>query len=528
MRIVTSEGMRAADAHAIDVVGLPAMVLMENAGREVVAAMEEALDGVGGLSVVVLCGKGNNGGDGLVVARKLAAAGARVRAMLFAHPGDLSADCARQWGIVHAAGVPAIAVDEASWPGHRDSLEDADVVVDALLGTGFSGSLAGFLAEVVLDLNTLDVPVVAVDVPSGLSGDSAEVKGPAVECSLTVAFQAPKICHVFAPAHELCGELVVADIGIPEVSLREAESDLELVEDELIEELIEDLTDRPQDSHKGTWGHVVVVGGAVGRSGAPALAGLAALAAGSGLVTVATPAPCVETVAGHAPELMQVALAATAEGEVAQGVQPVDEILARATVLVIGTGLGTGQGARDLLADLLENASVPVVLDADALNLVAAHDDLLAPVDERPLVLTPHPGEFARLIGMEGARSPSQHARVPALVDLADRHQCVVVLKGFRTMVAASDEDVHVIGTGNPGMGTAGTGDVLAGIIGSLIGQGLTPWTAAIAGAHLHGRAGDLAERARGQASLRATDVIRWLPDAMRSVTASASEDGEA
>lgn len=531
MYVLDAEQMQAADRHAIDEIGLPSLVLMENAGTEVARVIEESVGSLPDVSVLILCGKGNNGGDGLVVARKLAARGTQVRAVLLGDPDELSGDAAVQWEVLRHLGVPAQSCGPREWHEVRETLQDTDLVVDALLGTGFRGVLEGFLAEVVEDLNATDVPVIAVDVPSGLSGSSADVPGPAVEATCTVTFAAPKVCHVFAPTHELCGDLVVADIGIPERSLEAAGANVMLLEDELIGELIAELADRPEDSHKGSWGHVVIVGGAVGRSGAPAMAGLGALTAGCGLATVATPAACVDAVASHAPELMQLPLPTSATGEVGVKDVPVDEILARADVLVVGPGLGTGEGARDLLWRLLDDAEVPLVLDADALNLLADADELPGSSESRPLVLTPHPGEFARLIrGREGADRVTrmgQPERLPLVRDLAEQWDAIVVLKSFRTLVVAPGEDVLVNPTGGPGLATAGVGDVLSGFIGGLAAQGLSAWAAAVAGTWLHGRAGDLAEEERGQMALLATDLLRSWPAAVRSVLADELDEDE-
>jgi NAD(P)H-hydrate epimerase len=523
MWILDSEQMRAADRHAIEQIGMPSLVLMENAGAEVARVIEEGVEDLEDFSVLVLCGKGSNGGDGMVVARRLAALGARPHVVLLAEPEELAGDARTQWEVLKKLGLPARACAPRDWAEEREALHECDLVVDAILGTGFTGRLEGFLAEVVEDVNGVDAPVVAVDVPTGLSGASARVEGPAIEATVTVTFAAPKVCHVFAPAHELCGDLVVAEIGIPAASLEQTKSDLVLMEDELVAEIIDELAERPEDTHKGSWGHVVVVGGAVGRSGAPAMAGLAALTAGCGLSTVAAPAACVASIAAHAPELMQLALPCDAAGELAERGLPADLLLGRADVLVVGPGLGTGPGALRLLWELLDLAEIPVVLDADAVNLIAEADELPEGSDERPLILTPHPGELARLArhvtDAEGITRWTQHERLPVLRQLADRLGATIVLKGFRTLVAAPGAEVLVNPTGGPGLATAGSGDVLAGFLGGLLAQGVPPSAAAVAAVFLHGRAGDLLEQARGQMALRATDLLGAWPAAVRSVT---------
>ena len=528
MWILTSAQMRAADRHAIDDVGMPAAVLMENAGAEVVNAMEDALGDLSALSVLVLCGTGNNGGDGMVVARRLAAVGSTVRAVLLGEASGLSDEAASQWRILRRLGVPARACGPKEWPDVREDLEAADIVVDAILGTGFHGALEGFLAEVVEDVNACTVPVVAVDVPSGLSGEDSAIPGPAIEAALTVTFAAPKICHVFAPSHALCGDLVVADIGIPEASLDATGSDLALVSSRDVAELVEDLAQRDEGTHKGTWGHVVVCGGAVGRTGAPSLSGLAALMSGTGLVTVATPSPCVASVAALAPELMQLALPSTDSGEALGAGDELEVLLERASVVVAGPGLGTGAGARAILRMLTGHASVPLVLDADALNILAL-EGLPDVGGARPVVLTPHPGELARLLEAMDLDAPgaSQLERLAPARELARRTGAVVVVKGFRTIVVPPEGVASVIPTGGPGMATAGTGDVLAGLIGGLLAQGLEARDAAIAGAFLHGAAGDLAEELVGQMPLRATDLLRCWPQALRDALGADDDDDD-
>jgi len=514
VRILTSDEMLAADRHAIDVLGIPSLALMECAGAEVVRAISDSQEELAALTALVLCGIGNNGGDGMVVARRLLGAGADVEVALLGDPARLSADAAHQWRVLEKMGIAQPPLDADGWASLAARLTDFDLVVDALLGTGFHGTLEGLMARAVEDLNAAQVPVISVDVPSGLSGSAASVDGPAVQATLTVTFQALKVCHVFAPAHERCGDVSVADIGIPEQSLDAAGFGLEMIEARQVAAVLEGLVDRPEDTHKGSNGHVLVVGGSVGRTGAPALSGLAALSIGAGLVTVATPTPCLASVAAHAPELMQIGLRATPAGATAEAAQDVKHLLEKKSVVAIGPGLGLGKGAAKLLRDLLESARVPIVLDADALTLVASNG-LPGRNDERPLVLTPHPGEFERLAEAAGlVPGDNQLARVEAAEELAAQLHAVVILKGFRTLVAAPEGAVLVNPTGNPGMATAGTGDVLTGMVAGLLAQGLTPHEAAAAAVYVHGLAGDVAEQAVGQVSLRATDLIRQLPAA--------------
>ncbi len=530
MHIVTAEQMQAADRHAIESFGIPSLVLMENAGAEVTDALAGVVADLDGVTVLVLCGTGNNGGDGMVVARRLHGRGARVLAALIGDRARLSPDAAHQWRLLKSFGVPTMTcADEAAWQRAAARLAASDVIVDALLGTGFRGSIAGLLARVIGDVNAQDALRVAVDVPSGLSGSLSATPGPSVLADLTVALGAPKICHVFAPAQDRCGEVAVADIGIPPSSLTASGVALRGTHDADIADLILPLAHRPPSWHKGNAGHVLVVGGAAERSGAAALAGLGALSAGAGLVTVAAPEPCTAVIAAHAPELMHAPLGATAAGEVAVRATDVRALLRRKGVVVIGPGLGTGPGAADLLAAIVSEARVPIVADADALNLLAEHGFPAARA-ERPLVLTPHPGEFSRIAASLGiVYSPEGEAvpRVEAARAVAERLDCVVVLKGFRTLIASPGQPVFVNPTGGPGLATGGSGDVLAGMLGALISQGLSAHDAALAATYLHGLCGDVATEEQGEMSLLASHLPAYLPRAIRRLLGEDEEEDD-
>lgn len=532
MLVLGSSQMRAADEAAIETLGLPSAVLMECAGVETARAIADAVGPLPGRRVLVLCGRGNNGGDGMVVARRLDGLEAFVQVLLLGDESKLSGDAQLQWSILRRLGLAAESCDESGWAAAAERLDARhwDFVVDAMLGTGTRGALEGLFARVAQDLNASDLPVVAVDVPTGLSGDSAEVAGAAVQASLTVALAAPKLCHVFAPAMSHCGDVAVVDIGIPESCLSAGlgeEPGLELVEDELVADLIAELADRPEDSHKGTWGHAVVLGGQAASPGAPALAGRAALIAGAGLVSVAAPAPCTTAIAAQAAELMHLPLPADAEGAVSAEARA-ESLLERASALAAGPGLGTGAGAAALLAALLEGAEVPVVLDADALNLLASSGRLPEPRAERPLILTPHPGELRRLaagLGLGEAGLDSMDERLRVARELAERHDCLVVVKGFRTVIVPPEGAALVNPTGGPALATAGSGDVLTGLVTGLLAQGLEPLAAAVAAVHLHGRAGDLAELELGQMAVTASSLLEAWPAAVASVLGE--EDGE-
>jgi NAD(P)H-hydrate epimerase len=464
----------------------------------------------------VLCGKGNNGGDGFVIARHLHAAGRAVRVYLFAAAGELSGSVATNHGVAASAGIDILEVaDPHAWQGVAGELVGYDCIVDALFGTGIAGALRGHFGGVVEAINDSGAAVVAVDLPSGLSADSGEIAGPAVVADLTVTFAAPKLCHVLAPACELVGELTVVDIGIPEQEITAVDDALELITPE---ECGAALLPRDPDTHKGSYGRVLVVGGAPGMAGAAALAARAALRGGAGLVTVAAPETVAAIVAGLTAETLVRPHPSNADGGLAAGALAGIRALAEdADVLAVGPGIGTSEEARRLVRELVTGAEVPVVLDADGLNAFAGHADALRDVGP-PCVLTPHPGEAGRLLACSTAQV--QADRLAAARVLAEQTGAVVVLKGYRSLVCSPTGRLAVNPTGNPGMATGGAGDVLTGLIAALIAQGLDAVAAARLGTFLHGEAGDVAALQVGEISLIASDIIDALPAAFAGVRA--------
>ncbi len=511
MKVLDTRQMQACDQAAINEHGIPELVLMENAGVQVVEALDEffgqeALD-----LVAVLCGKGNNGGDGFVVARHLHSRGHAVRVYLFAAPEKLAGSVSANYQMASNLGVEIIEVpDESAWNGRKDELVGFDCIIDALFGTGISGALRGHFGSVVETICESGVPVVAVDLPSGLSADSGDIAGPAVAADLTVTFAAPKICHVLAPACELVGTLGVVDIGIPAQEIAACGSALELVTPE---ECAEALPVREPDTHKGSYGHVLILAGAPGMSGAAALAARAALRGGAGLVTVSAPSTIADIVAGMVPEALVRRAAASSDGGLGRAAKTeIHELAGRADVLAVGPGIGSFAETRELIRDIVADAPVPVVLDADGLNAFAGDCEALRGVGP-PLVLTPHPGEAGRLLGVDTAVVQSD--RLAAVRDLAERSGAVVILKGHRSLVADPGGNVGINLTGNPGMATGGSGDVLTGLVAAFIAQGVEPFRAARLGAYLHGAAGDHAAASVGEISLIASDIIGALPEAI-------------
>jgi hydroxyethylthiazole kinase-like uncharacterized protein yjeF len=479
--VLDSSQMREADRVTIRKLGLPSLVLMESAAGAVTEVIAERF--AEARRVVVACGPGNNGGDGLAVARQLRCRGFSVDAALLVAESDLKGDAATQLQLARSFEVPVHRY--ASNPSRLAGLlHGASVVVDALFGTGLDRPLKGRWAEAVRMLNAAGAPVVAVDIPSGLQGSSSETVGSTVEASVTVTFAAPKVAHVLPPACWRCGEVAVAEIGIPPWVVEE-QARLGLVESE---DVAGWLPKRAVDAHKGNFGHLLLVAGREGRAGAAALAARAAVTLGSGLVTVATARAAVRPIQAQVPEAMVDPLPTGEDGAVSgQGLQA---SLKKATALAVGPGLGLSEGPRRLLATILKEWKGPLVLDADALTLLAGR---LKELRGRTAatVLTPHPGELGRLLGVPTAEVVRD--RLGAAVEAAKRSGAVVLAKGARTVIASGQGWNLVNQTGTPGLASGGAGDVLTGAIGALLAQGLAAREAAAAGAWLHGRAAEIA-----------------------------------
>lgn len=523
MKILTAAQMQRIDRMTTERYGVPSLTLMENAGRGVLEFLEERFAPLAQQRIVILCGRGNNGGDGLVVARLLRDRGLKPKVLLFAGPQKVQGDAADNLERLAISGKPEIVESLEAWQRIKPSLEGTTLVVDALLGTGLTKPLGGLLLQVVREVNTelASAQVVAVDLPSGISADSGELIGEHVRAGFSVTFTAPKIAHVFPPACERVGEWIVRQIGTPPEAL---ESDSELFLSLACREDFAWLAQpRRPDAHKGNFGHVLILAGSVGKTGAAALAAMAALRAGAGLVTVATAESALPIVASLGMEYMTEPLPQTEAGTIslrALDSGRLDKLLEGKTVLAIGPGIGSIPETAELVRTLVNRRRLPVVLDADGLNAFSGcMDTFHSGGDLADAVLTPHPGEMSRLAGIGTAEI--QARRVEKAREFAQKYKANLVLKGFRTLTAAPDGKVWVNPTGNPGMATGGTGDVLTGMIAGLVAQYRNRPISEVAAAatYLHGLAGDLAAKEMGQASLIAGDLIGELPRAYKLVT---------
>jgi NAD(P)H-hydrate epimerase len=527
MKILSAAEMREVDRLTTERYGIPGIRLMENAATSVVEAVERKFGALSNKRALIICGTGNNGGDGAAVSRLLHQKGAAVDVLLLGHVEDSRGDARTNFeaalDIAKRSGsnFRFIEVTTAEQFWAEATSFPHELFFDAIFGTGLKRQASGIHEEAIHLLNdhTADVPVISVDIPSGVSSDSQELIGPAVKADLTVTFTAPKLGNVFPPAADLCGELVVAPIGSPDELINSSGSRLNLIERSDVQRWLEHSR-RGAHANKGDVGKVLIVAGSRGKSGAACLAGEAALKAGCGLVTIATAASTQPVVASRAiPECMTEALDETKTGSVdREAADRVLELAADRDIVAIGPGLGsTDKSTRAFMRAVAMKRQRPMVIDADGLNCLAPWAGNLLGSTELPMILTPHPGEMSRLI----SKSISVVLKSP--VDVASSftrdRRVILVLKGSPTVVGSPDGEVYVNPTGNAGMATGGTGDVLTGVIASFVAQKIDdPLTATIAAVYLHGLAGDLAASKLGTRPMVASDITAHLGEAFISV----------
>lgn len=516
MKILTAAEMREVDRLTTEKYGVPGLTLMESAGKSVADFIQLQFPNLNRRRILVLCGKGNNGGDGFVTARHLQHNGASVSAYLFGDPHDVKGDAAtnlERWRKIEEP-IIAAQLSESTVP----KLQRGDIIVDALLGTGIRGPVEGQLAKIISEINRhpAGCTVVAVDIPSGLNADTGEASGPVIHADYTVTFTAPKLGLVLRDGPAYTGALAVHEIGSP-ASLIDETGKSKLLWSEA-PDFAKFSSRRKASGHKGDYGHALIVSGSVGKSGAAVMAGTASLRAGAGLVTVATPEPVLPIIAAHTPEIMTEPLAATVAGTISERCLEgslFSKILEGKRVLGIGPGLTTQQETQQFVRSVVRSRETAIILDADGLNAFAGR----AAEVKNPkglLALTPHPGEMARLLGC--STKDVQANRIEIALKAAIDWNAYVVLKGYQTVIAAPDGRAWINSTGNPGMATGGTGDVLTGMLAGLTAQyGAESWPETLAfGVYLHGLAGDIAYAETGGAPLMATDLIRCLPRAFR------------
>ncbi len=501
MKFAGSNAMKAMDTHAIEVVGIPSDTLMRRAASGAVEAAKEML-GSQEKKTVIFCGSGNNGGDGIAMAAFLTEAGYPVDCIMVGSREKMTPDSRimEQW-------LSSIGGSLVDYEEEADYLNGCGLIVDALFGTGLSRNISGKYEALIAAINESGVPVLACDIPSGISADTGEVLGCAVKADVTVTFNLPKTGQLLSPGTEYTGRLIVHDIGIPQESKDTVEFDGEYVTEKMV---FSWLPKGNLESHKGDYGKDLLLCGSKGYTGAAALAAKGALRTGAGLVYLGVPEAVYPILASKLDEPVVFPLPSNGNGRFARmAVEDIIENLRDKDAVLVGPGMGRCYDTEAVVDAVLENARCPIVLDADGINVLEGHIDRLDRA-AAPVVLTPHEGEFRRLGGdlsmgrMAGARA------------LAEKTGAVVVLKGYRTITAAPDGRIYVNSTGNPGMATGGSGDVLSGILTCLLGQGMEPAEAAAAAVWLHGRAGDIAEQRLGRRSMLPSDMIDALSAILR------------
>jgi NAD(P)H-hydrate epimerase len=510
MKLVTSEQIKNIDRRAIREFGIPGMVLMENAATAILAEMERFFNGLSGVKVGIICGKGNNGGDGLALARRLRIRGVPVRVALLAPFAAVSGEAKINLSILRKMDVEIL--PNANSRPLADIMEWSDILVDAMLGVGLSAPLKGTYAQAAMMLNISGRPVVAVDIPTGINADTGAVMGTAVRADLTVTMALPKRGLVLHPGASYAGQVRVADIGIP----------ADVIEKEIITTHLLDrgsvwgaIRKRESDTHKGDYGHLMVVAGSLGKAGAAVMTAKGALRSGAGLVSVAAPMGLVPVIQQQVFEAMCIQSAESIDGTLGIGAEEeLSKAAGRISACAVGPGLSTHYETVQTVRGFIPRLGLPMVIDADGLNALAGSLDILKRM-KAPVVLTPHPGEMGKLLGVSA--NDVQKDRIGIASDFAGRYNVTLVLKGAGTVIASPTGDVFINSTGNPGMATAGTGDVLTGMIGGLLAQGYPAVQAACLGVYLHGLAGDLAAKEKGEMSLIAGDVIEKIPEAIKS-----------
>ena len=499
MKILSSEQMRNIDRRTTERFGIPSIVLMENAAIAVVDAIFDHYPDADRVGIV--CGTGQNGGDGFAIARHLENRGIVPSIVIVGAREAIRGDALTNLVVCERLAIPIHDLhDVDDVETALAHIADADLIVDAMFGTGLNRAPEGAHAGVIRGIAELRIPVLAVDVPSGANASSPEPFDPCIQAEVTVTFAAPKVCHIFEPAALYCGEVIVADISIPEIAVEDEVVTLALITPRDVEPHV---TPRLAPTHKGTYGHVAIVAGSPGRSGAAVMAARGAIRAGAGLVSVMTD-----------PETAKLVHAGSIESMTYSGTD-LRAFLANKSAALVGPGLPDDEAAYETTRVIVHAIELPLIIDASALNAFAGRANELNPRG-LPRVITPHPGELARLLGS------NTHAinadRIGAAREAARTSNCVVVLKGHQTLVAEPDGHVHVNPTGNAGMATAGMGDVLSGVIAALLARDTDPLDAACAAVYLHGLAGDLLRDEMGDTGLAAMDVAEKIPAAIQSL----------
>jgi ADP-dependent NAD(P)H-hydrate dehydratase / NAD(P)H-hydrate epimerase len=520
--IVTSSEMRACDRYAIEVLKIPALVLMENAGRGAAEVIERSFGPVAGKTVLIFCGKGNNGGDGFVIARHLYNRGANIYTLVLGKPTELKGDPKVNFDPIREISkrAPKDRVFQIKIGASKSSLSmlpKADLIVDAIFGTGFSGIVKEPQRSVINWINDSDTQVVSVDIPSGVNADTGEVANVAVKANLTATMAFKKIGLITGDGISYTGKIEVVDISIPKSIAPQDKIRAFLLDSTDVKSM---LPKRPLNAHKHSVGKLFVIAGSQGMTGAATMTALSAMRSGAGTVIVGVPKAVYPIVAKKLTEVMVIPLPDTADGTIAS--EAYDEIIKHidwADKVICGPGVSRNRSTRELIWRIGAECPKDMLIDADGLNCISEKISVLSKRKSRHLIITPHVGELSRLIDMPSKQIETN--RVAVARQVAKRFKLTLVLKGAPTVIADESGNVFINSTGNPGMASAGMGDVLAGVIGGLWGQGMSHTEAAWSGVYLHGMAGDVAKQKYGEKGLMAMDVLQNIPEVIQQIEKS-------
>lgn len=514
MRLITGTEMKKLDNWAVQEYGVPSLLLMENAGGAIVRKAEQLLENPNGRQIIILAGKGNNGGDALVAARRLHELGAEVRLFLLFSPEDFSNDTLENWQLVEKKGLKwHILSDENSFYLLRLRLNQCDLVVDGIFGTGFRGKPENNVGRVIQAVNESNAIVLAIDIPSGLEADTGKIEGACIKADYTVTFAWAKRGLVLFPGKEYVGQLEIANISLPQEAINELEREEYYVNLDFVKKILPPIN---WQGHKNSFGQALVIAGSAGMTGAAYFACKAAYRSGAGVVTACLPRSLALNFDIALPEVITYGVEETPQKTIDSAAWPeIEGLLVNKKAVVFGPGLSKQGETKEVLHQLLQNIKVPLVIDADGLNVLAEDTDVLKNI-QTSVILTPHPGEMARLLGIPIELVQSD--RIGAALEAAAKMNAIVVLKGAASITATPQGIVYVNSTGCPALATAGTGDILAGIIGGLLAQGIDPVEAAYLGVFVHGLAGDLAANEKSMRGVMATDVLEALPYVLRTI----------
>ncbi len=514
MYLVTAAEMREMDRQTIESFGLPGRVLMENAGRSATNIFLEQFKNIKNKKIGIIAGRGNNGGDGFVIARYLAQKGIKTTVFLLSKCSEVRGDAAANLELLYPLNISVIELpDQESFSMHKTAIRHNDIWVDAIFGTGLQSDVKGFFKEIIDFINNSDKPIFSVDIPSGLNSDTGQPCGACIQANATVTFAYAKTGHILFPGADYTGNLDIVDIGIP-THIADAVRPLQyLLTPDIIRTVIQP---RSQDAHKGNTGHLLVIAGSPGKTGAAAMAAISAMRAGAGLVTLGIPSSLNTILEIQVIEAMTHALPETGTGILGDAsFNTIMDLLSDKKCLAIGPGIGVALETKTLVHRIIQESTKPIVIDADGLNNLIGHTDILRDLNV-PVILTPHPGEMARLLNT--TPNDVQKNRIYYSRSFSEKFNSHVVLKGARTVIAHPDGKVFVNPTGNPGMASGGMGDVLTGLIAGFITQGYSPESSAHISVYIHGAAADTLAENRGPLGFLATDVMNAIPDQIKQL----------